>query len=121
MFHDEHTNSLLFNNISQEETLNNNNTQEDNDLQVFIGDSWFGSVKSAVAVAEAGHHCVFAVKTAHSRSPKKWMEETMKDMPGGVWITMAGECKRTGVELFCLGYKYNKKKVLVFMCTKGVA
>ena len=45
----------------------------------------------------------------------------MKDMPGGVWITMAGECKRTGVELFCLGYKYNKKKCPVFMCTKGVA
>ena len=87
--------------------------------RLLVGDSWFGSVRSAVEVAQQGHHAVLAVKTAHSRFPKKFLDDTMKEFPGGTWITMRGKCGRTGVELVAIGYKYNSKKVLSFVTTVG--
>ena len=54
----------------------------------FLGDSWFGSVKSAIEVAQCGHHTIMSVKTTHSRFPKKFLDDTMKSYPGGTWITM---------------------------------
>ena len=87
--------------------------------KLFLGDSWFGSVKSVATVARTGNHACMMVKTAYSRSPKKFLEETMKDFPGGTWITMVGKPEKEEVELICIGYKYNKKKVLTFVMTKG--
>ena len=87
--------------------------------KLFLGDSWFGSVKTAANVARSGHHGIFIVKTAHSRSPKKFLEETMADMPGGTWIVLEGRAEKEGVDLVSLGYKYNCKKVLTFVFTKG--
>ena len=86
--------------------------------KLHIGDSWFGSVTAAESVAKAGHHAIFIVKTNHTRVPKKFLEDTMKDYPGGTWITLEGRTEE-GVDLICIGYKYNKKKVLVFLSTKG--
>ena len=88
-----------------------------NSKRLYFGDSWFGSVKATLAVSKAGHHACFMVKTAHSKLPKTYLEETMKDFPGGTWITM--ETEVDGVCLVCIGYKYNKKKVLTFVLTKG--
>ena len=85
--------------------------------RLYLGDSWFGSVRAAVAIAKAGHHACFMIKTAHSKSPKKFLEEQMASYPGGTWITM--EAKVEGIDLVCIGYKYNKKKVLTFVLTKG--
>ena len=76
-------------------------------------------MKSAVEVALAGHHCVMMVKTAHSRYPRKFLNDNMMDFPGGTWVTMRGKCKRSGVELVAIGYKYNSKKVLTFITTVG--
>ena len=59
------------------------------------------------------------MKTAHARFPKKFLEKEMKEMPGGTWITMEGTCGRTGTRLVAMGYKYNKKKVLQFVITRG--
>ena len=59
------------------------------------------------------------IKTAHARSPKKFLDDKMKEMPGEVWITLGGKCERTGVELICISYKYNSKKVLIFTTTLG--
>ena len=66
-----------------------------------------------------GHHAVLVVKTNHLRFPNKWLDEEMKTMPGGCWLTMQGQCRRTGVELVAIGYKYNSKKVLHFVTTLG--
>ena len=76
-------------------------------------------MKSAVQVRKAGHHACFSVKTAHARSPKKYLDENMKDYPEGTWITMEVRCNKDGVYLICIGYKYNKKEVLTFVLTKG--
>ena len=76
-------------------------------------------MKSAIQVRNAGHHVYFSVKTTHTRSQKKYLDEMIKDYPGGTWITMEGRCNKDGVDLICIGYKNNKKKVLTFVSTKG--
>jgi len=39
---------------------------------------------------QSGHHCTMITKTTHTRSPKKWLDKTMKDFPGGTWIVLEG-------------------------------
>ena len=99
-----------------------NDQEEDNadKKRLYYGDSWFGSVKTAENVAASNNHCVMLIKTVHSRSPKKWLENAMIDYPGGTWITMEGTTEKTGTDLVIIGYKYNKKKVLTFVMTRGV-
>ena len=86
---------------------------------MFFGDSWFGSVKSAANVQIAGHHACFMAKTAYSRSPKLFLEDTMKDFLGVTWITLEDITEKENVSLISIGYKYNKKKVLTFLLTRG--
>ena len=43
----------------------------------------------------------------------------MKNFPGDTWIVMKGCSEKEDVPLVCVGYKYNLKKVLVFLSTKG--
>ena len=57
------------------------------------------------------------IKTSHRRYPKKWLEETMSDWPGGSHIVLETVCDE--VPLLAVGYKYNKRKVLCFIATKG--
>ena len=38
---------------------------------LFIGDSWFGSVKCCAQVAKKGQHAILQIKTNYARSPKK--------------------------------------------------
>ncbi len=54
--------------------------------EVFVADSWFGSVKAAEAMKTlqrdadrkpSGHEFIGAVKTNHKNFPKKDLEETM--------------------------------------------
>ena len=81
--------------------------------RLFCGDSRFGSVNTACKVRILGHHACFAIKTVHSRAPKIFLEETMKDFPGGTWIVMKGCAEKEDIPLICIGYKNNLKKVLV--------
>ena len=62
--------------------------------KLFLGDAWFGSAKASANVFKSGHHAIFNVKTAHSRSPKKYLDETMKDFPGGTWISLEGRAEK---------------------------
>ena len=58
------------------------------------------------------------IKTAFRCSPKKYLELTMLDYPGGTWLVLKGKTHKN-VELLCIGYKYNFKKVLTFVATQG--
>lgn len=87
--------------------------------RVFLGDSWFGSIKCAANIKLMGEDCILQIKTNHSRSCKGWLEHTMKDYPGGTWIVLEGHAEKEGVDLCQIGYKYNKSKVLTFVFTKG--
>ena len=93
-------------------------TTTDHSPRLYVGDSWFGSIKAAIGVAKSGHHACFMIKNGYSKTPKKYLEETMKDYPGGTWITL--ETEIDSVALVCIGYKYNKKNVLTFIFTKSV-
>ena len=64
---------------------------------------WFDSVKTAANISRAGHHAVMMVKTSFSRSQNKWLEDKMKDMPGGVWIVLEGITEKEDVPLVCIG------------------
>ena len=86
---------------------------------LYFGNIWFGNVKATVAVAQDGHHACFIIKTGHSISLKAWLEKKMKEYPGGTWITLEATSVKENLPLICIGYKYNKKKVLTFIMTKG--
>jgi hypothetical protein len=47
------------------------------------GDAWFGSVRTANEVALRGHEAVFQIKQYHAGFPKEYIEEALKDAPGG--------------------------------------
>ena len=40
---------------------------------------------------------IVMVKTAHSRSQKKFLESEIQGIPGGVWIVLEGRAKKEGV------------------------
>ena len=86
--------------------------------KLLLGDSWFGNVKRWLEVAKAGHYSCFIIKQGNARSPKKFLEETMEDFPGGTWIVLESEDGATGIDLVCISYKYNNKKVLIFILSK---
>ena len=59
------------------------------------------------------------IKTAHSCSQKNFFEEKMSSFPGDTWIVMEGLAEKECVDLIAIGYKYNARKVLTFITTKG--
>jgi hypothetical protein len=89
----------------------------------FYGDSWFASVKAATLVKKAGHEFVGPVKTSHKNFPKVQLETLMKEWPGGMSFVLEGVTPpsapgEAGLQLLAIGYKYNSRKVLCFVCTK---
>ena len=108
--------------IKEDLTSDNKSDMEDDNcdlLKLFLDDAWLGSVKSTANVFKLGHHAIFNVKTAHPRSPKKYLEETMKNYPSGTWITLERQAEKKEVGLVSVGYKYNKKNVLTFVFNKA--
>ena len=86
--------------------------------QTFIGDSWFSSVQAATELALCGHHHIGVVKTAHSRFPKKFLLQTMQHWPAGSHLLLQATT-REDIELCAVGCKCNKRKVMMFLFTKG--
>ena len=74
---------------------------------VYIGDSWFRSVASALAIEENSVLAILQVKTATSHHPKKFIESWMKNWPGGSHLVLEATVGST--------YKYCKKKTLCFI------
>eukprot|EP00951_Prasinocladus_malaysianus_P014339 scaffold108899_cov15-Prasinocladus_malaysianus.AAC.1 len=86
-----------------------------------LGDSWFASVKASTAVAmkKNGLDFIGVVKQGHARYPKTFIESTLQTMPAGSRLHL--ESVVDGIPLIATGYKYNRKKVLCFVSTKGAA
>ena len=85
---------------------------------LFYGDSWFASLKTARALSEElDAEFVGPVKNSHRGFPKKYLEDTMKDWPPGSHLLL--ETTLQDKKYFALGYKYNMKKVLSFILTEG--
>ena len=64
---------------------------------------------------EAAYDCIFQVKTNSALFPKIKIENILKAAQGGTSIVMRGK-HSSGVPLLAVGYKYNEKTVLQFIC-----
>jgi hypothetical protein len=99
-------------------TANGGQRETDFEPNLFLGDSWFASVKAAEAIKELGHEFCGPVKTSHRLFPKKELEDTLKDWPGGTHLVLEAKTRK-GIDLLAVGYKYNSSKVLCFVATKN--
>ena len=79
------------------------------------GDAWFGSVKCAVALAQRGRAFFGQVKSNHGLFPKDYIEEALKEAPGGTHIVL--KCTHQEVDLIALGHRYSSKRILHFIFT----
>ena len=85
---------------------------------LFYGDSWFASLKTAIQVTEElDAEFLGPVKTSHRQFPKKYLEDKMSTWPPGSHLVM--ETTKFGRKYYAIGYKYNMKKVLCFISTEG--
>ena len=86
--------------------------------ETLMGDSWFTSVQAAIQVALRGGNYIGVLKTAYNGYPKKFIQDKMKNWPGGSHLVLETTTPEE-VELLAIGYKYNKNKILCFLATKG--
>jgi hypothetical protein len=82
------------------------------------GDSWFGSVKTASEVGLRGHEAVLQIKQYNSLYPKEYIEEALKNAPGGVHMLMEGVTKDE-IPLVAIGYRYSRNTTLFFVAIKN--
>ena len=85
---------------------------------IIIGDAWFGSVRAAVEAADGGMQAMLQVKSNHGLYPQYYIQEHLKDSPGGTHIVLEGTYPR-GHALVSIGYRYNLKVTLFFVITKN--
>ncbi len=86
--------------------------------EVICGDSWFTNYHTVKAMSLDGFHYFSWVKTGHSRIPKLFLEQEMAGYCPGSWLVLL-HTSPSNVEMTCLGYKYNRSKILTFVMTKG--
>ena len=87
-------------------------------VDCYLGDSWFGSVKTVENVAMQGAEGVFCVKTATTGFPKDLIEDLMDGWPGGSSIVLKATTP-SGIPIVAVGYKYNSRTVLCFAATEN--
>ena len=93
-------------------------TQVKEAVTVLKGDAWFGSVKAAAAAKERGMEAMCQVKSNHGLFPKEFIEEALKDAPGGCHVVLEGQ-HPNGSDLIAMGYRHNSKVTLCFVMTKN--
>jgi hypothetical protein len=67
------------------------------------GDAWFGSVRATSEISRRGHEAVFQIKQNHSLYPKAFIEDALKEAPGGVHIVLEG---KTQCEVTLIAVEY---------------
>jgi len=77
------------------------------------GNVWFGSDRCTITMAQQGKAFFGQVKPNQSLFPKDYIEEALKDAPGGSHIVL--KCTHQEVELIALGYQYSSKRTLHFI------
>ena len=93
-------------------------TQDEAAVSILMGDAWFGSIRAIVAAAKYNMEAIYQVKSNHGLYPKQYIEDTLKEAPGGTSIVLQGE-HPDGPTLVAVGYRYNSKVTLCFVITKN--
>ena len=98
-------------------TLNCGQRPDPNIRNLFYGDSWFASFKTAEAISDiCDAEFVGIVKTAHRGYPKAYLEAKMKTWPPGSHLVM--ECVKNVSKYYAIGYKYSNRKIICFITTE---
>ncbi len=82
-------------------------------FQGIIGDAWFGSTRTVSELARKNFEGIFQIKQYASLFPKKFIEDALKDAPGGVKIVLEG-IHPSGKKLIAIGYQYRYCFVILF-------
>ena len=78
-----------------------------------IVDSWFGSVKTAIALKQSGLYSIMIVKTAHKRFPREALD--FHGLEIGEWV--AYNATFDGVKLQVVSFQDIKKKQFISTCS----
>ena len=81
-----------------------------------IADSWFGSVKSASALMNAGLYSIMLVKTAHKNYPRELLNES--ELERGEWVAYSGKLDDT--DLQAVSFQDLKKKQFISTCSTAI-
>ena len=74
-------------------------------------------LQAAAEISSMGMEFIGVIKQAHSLFPKDYLQNKLAPLPAGSRLVMTG--KHNDQDLLAIGYKYNRKKVLFFVCTPG--
>ena len=84
--------------------------------RIVIADSWFGSVKTAIALKDRGLYSVMVVKTAHNRYPREKLAE--HNLSVGEWEAYTATFD--GVELMACSFQDLKLKQFISTCSTTI-
>ena len=76
-------------------------------------------MQTAVGMSERGKNLIAVVKQAHKHYPKDYLKNILQPLPAASRLVMTANV--AGQDLVAIGYKYNRRKVLFFVVTAGVA
>ena len=98
-------------------TVNCGQRPDDTKRDLYYGDSWFASLKTAMCCSElCKSEFIGIVKTAHRGYPKAYLESKMQTWPPGTHLIL--EYSKNCRKYFAIGYKYSVKKVICFVATE---
>ena len=72
-----------------------------------------------MALSKSGHDFIGVIKIGHALFPKQFLQETLGPLPSSSRLVLTATVD--DVNLVAIGYKYNRRKVLFFIATSGVA
>ena len=85
------------------------------------GDSWFGSINTCAEVAKRKREGVFQIKQYKTLFPMDFINESLRDAPGGIHVALSGKHATTGANLIAVGYRYSRKTILHFVATENAS
>jgi len=70
-------------------------------------------------MSKQGSNFIGVIKTSHSLFPKDYLQSILGPLPAGSRLALKANVE--GEDLFAIGYKYNRRKVLFFVTNSRVA
>lgn len=83
--------------------------------RVIVADSWFGSVKSCVALLERGLYSVLNVKTSHKYFPRDDLLKHLEVREDCYCVTATAKVNGEDVKIIAIGHM-DKKPLLLVRC-----
>jgi len=82
-------------------------------------DLYMLKLQAAMALSKSGREFIGVIKMGHALFPKQYFQDILGPLPSSSRLVLTANVE--GVDLVAIGYKYNRRKVLFFISTSGVA